>query len=160
MNTCWLSIKFLWRETSLTLREAFSMSGFPKLINCYSLDFVIIKNKWSFVRPSCTYVQTHFILIKRHGLCRHGRLFRSPEHNVLLVSFCDHLLWGINICLVNTLETTFIVRSSWNLVRRFVSMKSWTSSKIVTITMSFVDSSDRYEEWQSWQEVRRIIARN
>ncbi|KAH3871464.1 hypothetical protein DPMN_034667 [Dreissena polymorpha] len=50
---------------------------------------------------------------------RAGGISFSPEHNVLMVSFCDHLLsvvrrplCRVNIRLVNSLEATFIVQSS------------------------------------------------
>ena len=62
-------------------------------------------------------------------------IFSSPEHEVLMVSCCDRAVSVVcrpssTFYLVYTLEATFSVQSSWNLVRMFVSIKSRTSSKL------------------------------
>ena len=62
-------------------------------------------------------------------------VFSSPEHKVLMVSYCDRAVSSVRrasstFYLVYALEATVLVGYSWKLVRMFVSMKSRTSSKM------------------------------
>ena len=62
--------------------------------------------------------------------------FSSPEHKVLMVSYCDRAVSVVRcrpsstFYLVYPLEATFSVQSSWNLARMFVSINYRTSSKL------------------------------
>ena len=64
-------------------------------------------------------------------------IFSSPEHEVLMVSYCDMLCPSCVVrrpsstfYLLYVLEATFSVQSSWNLVRMFVLIKSRKSLKL------------------------------
>ena len=74
-----------------------------------------------------------FVILWNLSFCSHlifpQGFFSSPEHKVLWVSYCDSAVSVVcraasTFCLVYTLEATFLVRLSWNLVKMFVLMKS------------------------------------
>ena len=67
-----------------------------------------------------------------------SRLFSSPEHEVLRVSYCDHSLSVGIVCshfLVYTLASTNINQSALNLVQMYMTIRSRMSS-----TMELMES--------------------
>ena len=96
----------------------------------FTYFFVLIRNE---LRVICDRVKSMTMLIQQapvaifactimhnYALC----LFSSPEHEVLMESYCDRPSSTFY------LEATFSVQSSWNLVRVFVLIKSLTSLKL------------------------------
>ena len=70
-----------------------------------------------------------------HAISAMIYFFSSPEHEVLMVSYCDRAVSVVRrssstFYLVYALEATVLVGYSWKLVRMFVLMKSRTSSKM------------------------------
>ena len=59
--------------------------------------------------------------------------FSSPEHKVLKVSYYDRILSVVRPpCIINNcvLQAVFCIRYSWKFIRTFISIKSWTNSKL------------------------------